>query len=127
MAKLILVIDDEEAVRDAFQLALEDFDYRVELASSGEQGVRKARAERPDLVFLDLKMPGMDGVQTLRQLLTLYPELPVYIVTAFAQEFMEPLSAASAAGLFFQVAQKPLGMNEIQLIAKATLDQPQAY
>jgi CheY-like chemotaxis protein len=127
MSRRILVIDDEEAVRDAFLLALEELDYYIETASSGEEGLQKATAHKPDLVFLDLKMPGLNGIQTLRRLQAAYPDLPVYIVTAFAQEFMDPLLEATQAGLFFQVAQKPLGTKEIRIIAQSVLDQLQSY
>ncbi|MEE4378307.1 MAG: response regulator [Candidatus Competibacteraceae bacterium] len=127
MSRHILVIDDEEAVRDAFLLALEDLDYHIDTASSGEEGLQKATAHKPDLVFLDLKMPGLNGVQTLQQLQAAYPDLPVYIVTAFAQEFMAPLLEATQAGLFFQVAQKPLGSREIRIIAQSVFDQIQTY
>ncbi|NJN47771.1 MAG: response regulator [Candidatus Competibacteraceae bacterium] len=127
MSRHILVIDDEEAVRDAFLLALEDLDYHIETASSGEDGLQKAHARKPDLVFLDLKMPGLSGVQTLQRLQAVYPDIPVYIVTAFAQEFMAPLLEATQAGLFFQVAQKPLGSREIRIIARSVLDQLQSY
>jgi CheY-like chemotaxis protein len=116
----ILVIDDDVAVRDAFDLALADH-YQVTLAESGEQGLAAARAERPDLVFLDLKMPGMDGVETLRRLHELDAGLSVYIVTAFSQEYLSGLQAARADGLRFQLAAKPMSAEQIRLAAQSVL------
>lgn len=121
MAKHILVIDDDVAVRDAFELALDDPEYSVELAENGEVGVAKVTAHRPDLVFLDLKMPKMDGVDVLFKLYDIDPALPVYIVTAFHQEFFDRLNQAMEAGISFELARKPLSGNEIRAIATATL------
>lgn len=118
---LIFVIDDDESVRDAFMLALADTNYIVQAYEDARVAVAQARETRPDLVFLDLKMPGMDGVTALRELLTDDPTLRVYIVTAFAEEYVEQLREARNAGLRFEVASKPLGPDQIQLTAAAIL------
>ncbi|MGZ5576330.1 MAG: response regulator, partial [Methylobacter sp.] len=62
MVRKILIIDDDPAVRAAFKLILED-DFLVREAESGLQGIEMTLAERPDLIFLDLRMPGIDGVE----------------------------------------------------------------
>ena len=120
MTKRVLVIDDERAVRDAFELALED-DFEIDTAEDGEVGLERVRLERPDLVFLDLKMPNLDGVGTLRGIKQIDETIPVYIVTAFQREFMEPLNQAVADGLMFELAAKPLSAEQILAIAKAKL------
>ncbi|MCB1876893.1 MAG: response regulator [Chromatiales bacterium] len=122
MSKKILIIDDDASVRDAFELALGDEGYRLETADSGQAGLESAMAEIPDLVFLDLKMPGMDGVETLRRLKAEAADLNVYIVTAFAREFMEPLQKARDDGLSFQLAAKPLMGEQIRMIARVVLE-----
>jgi len=121
MVKSILVIDDERAVRDAFELALMDDGYEVRLAEDGKSGLAAIGEKCPDLVFLDLKMPGMDGVETMRQIKEMEPDAPIYIVTAFQKEFMEPLNKATEDGLEFQIASKPLSGEQIRQIAKAFL------
>lgn len=121
MTKQILVIDDDHAVRDAFELALDDPQYTVEVAENGEVGIEKVTAQRPDLVFLDLKMPKMDGVDVLNKLHGIDPTVPVYIVTAFHQEFFDRLNEAMQAGISFELARKPLSGAEIRTIAAATL------
>jgi len=126
MTQRVLVIDDEEGIRDAFELALDNLGYTVETAGSGEEGLRKALARRPDLVFLDMKMPGMDGVETLRRLQGYYPDLPVYIVTAFYEDYMQPLKDVVDQGLEFQVAKKPLEHAEIRAVVQAILDGPRS-
>ena len=118
MISKILVIDDDPAVRGAFKLILEDDGYHVREAENGERGIEMVLSEKPDLVFLDLRMPGMDGVETLRRLKAIDPNLNVYIVTAFANEFMEQLKAAHAEGLQFELASKPLSASQIRNIAQ---------
>lgn len=115
----ILVIDDDPAVRGAFKLVLEEDGFEVSEAESGMQGVEMARAQRPDLVLLDLRMPGIDGVETLRRLLAMDPTLNVYVVTAFADEYMEQLRVAHDEGLQFQLASKPLSSTQIRHIARS--------
>ncbi len=67
MGKHILVIDDDEAIRGSFQLALEDTDYNVDTSESAKEGIEKVQSKKYDLIFLDLKMPGRSGIETLRR------------------------------------------------------------
>jgi CheY-like chemotaxis protein len=119
MMKNILVIDDDYAVRDSFQLALESFDCTVRVAEDGLQGIELAKAARPDLIFLDLKMPGIDGVETMRRLLAFDKSLKIYIVTAFSLEYLTDLTAAQAEGMVFELASKPLASKQIRQIVSA--------
>jgi CheY-like chemotaxis protein len=118
MAKNVLVIDDDQAVRGAFKLILEDDGYTVREAENGLQGIEMVRSERPDLIFLDLRMPGIDGVETLRRLKAVDNSLNIYIVTAFASDFMEQLKVAHDEGLQFEMASKPLSSAQIRNIAQ---------
>lgn len=75
--KKILIIDDENYIRLLLSRTLEDFEFegvQILLAETGEQGLEVALTERPDLVFLDLMMPGIDGLEVCRQM-RLAPEL----------------------------------------------------
>jgi len=118
MAKKILVIDDDSSVRDAFEIALMGCGYEVTVAENGEQGLAQAQRARPDLIFLDLKMPGINGVETLRRLKASDKTLSVYIVTAFSLEFMAELDHARKEGLNFQLAAKPLSPEQVRIIAQ---------
>lgn len=125
MTKRIIVVDDERAVRDSFALALTDEDYQVITAASGEEGLVFMRDRRPDLVFLDLRMPGIDGVETLRRLRCMYPDgLPVYIVTAFRRDFVDQLKHADAEGLNFELLDKPVDREQIRHLVRAVLEGP---
>ena len=119
MIQNILVIDDDSAVRGSFKLVLGEMGCTVRVAEGGEQGLAMALVERPDLIFLDLKMPGMDGVETMRHLLAMDATLNIYIVTAFSQEFLDDLKRAQAEGMTFQLANKPLSSNQIRHIARS--------
>lgn len=119
MVNKILVIDDDPAVRGAFSLILGEAGYVVREAEDGLQGVEMALAERPDLIFLDLRMPGIDGVETLRRLKAIDENMCIYIVTAFSNEYMDQLKIAHDEGLNFQLASKPLSSKQIRHIASS--------
>ena len=77
----ILVIDDEQSIRDLLDRLLRRKGYDVILAESGQKGLECFRRERPDVLVLDLKMPGMDGLTVLQQVRSLDPKTPVIILT----------------------------------------------
>jgi DNA-binding response OmpR family regulator len=68
MKRKILVVDDEADFADLIKMRLEANDYAVVLARDGEEGLEKAEAEKPDLILLDVMMPGMDGFKVLSRL-----------------------------------------------------------
>ena len=80
MAK-ILVIDDEPSIRDLLDTLLRRKGYDVVLAESGQKGLELFRRERPDVLVLDLKMPGTNGLMVLQQVRSLNPKQPVIILT----------------------------------------------
>jgi CheY-like chemotaxis protein len=121
MKKRILIIDDDSAVRNAFTLALRREPYDITCVASGEDGIEQVKQHDFDLIYLDLRMPGMDGVATLHQLRVLKPELLIYIVTAFHREFFEDLAAARQQGLAFELLRKPLERQQIIDITQAIL------
>lgn len=121
MNKRVLVIDDDAAVRQAFELALYAEPYEVICAASGEDGAALATTQDCDLVYLDLRMPGIDGVETLRRIRAVKPDLPVYIATAFHREFLEQLAEARHQGLGFELLRKPLERQQIIHITRALL------
>lgn len=124
MAKRILVIDDEEGVRMSFVYSLEDTPYAVDTAASGEEGIQMAGITPYDLVFLDLKMPGMNGVETLMELRKTYQDVPIYIITAFHLEFLDQLKQAQKKGIEFELAKKPIGSSDIVHIVRSVLEGP---
>lgn len=81
--KKILVVDDEENIRLLLKEELEDEGYEVLTAKSGEEALDLVQAERPDLVTLDIKMPGESGLMTLRKIREINYDLPVILCTAY--------------------------------------------
>jgi two-component system nitrogen regulation response regulator NtrX len=77
----ILVIDDEAAIRDSLRMILEYEDYEFVGASNGPDGITQVQRDRPDMVLLDIKMPGMDGMDVLRKLHALDETLPVVMIS----------------------------------------------
>ena len=122
MVKRILVIDDYADIRKLFVRALEDTPYKVDTAASGWEGVDLQRKFNCDLIFLDLNMPGMDGIEVLREIRKSDMDVPIYIITAFYEDFFEELTSASDDGLKFEVALKPLYIKEIVSIAEEILE-----
>jgi CheY-like chemotaxis protein len=127
MSKQILVIDDDAGIRQSFVLALEDTQYLVDTAQSGFEGVQMEKAKPYDLIFLDLKMPGMDGVETLRHIRGRNNTVPIYIATAFHKEFLTKLQAADQEGISFQLLKKPVDSEQILLVTRGVLEGPVAF
>ena len=125
--KRILVIDDDVAIRKSFLLALEETGYQVDTAESGEKGIERCQSSPYDLIFLDLKMPGLNGVETLIKVHTMGIEVPIYIITAFHEEFLEQLANAGKEGIRFEVIRKPIGADQIRLVVKSVLEGPVIY
>jgi DNA-binding response OmpR family regulator len=84
MGSTILIVDDEENLRKTLSRILSKAGYTVTTASSGEEGLSLLQAGAYDLAFIDLLMPGIGGVELLKEIRVIYPEMPVLILTAHA-------------------------------------------
>ena len=82
MKPTVLIIDDEEAIAWALRKACENQGYRAVVAPSAEEGLSKAKSERPAAIFLDVRLPGMDGLTALGQLRQLNPDAAILVMTA---------------------------------------------
>jgi CheY-like chemotaxis protein len=83
--KKILVVDDEENIRLLFKEELEDEGFQVDLARNGEEALKKVSLFKPDLITLDIKMPGMDGIETLKRIREAERQLPVVLCSAYGE------------------------------------------
>ncbi|MBI4582570.1 MAG: response regulator [Planctomycetes bacterium] len=82
--KKVLIVDDEAGIRILYDRELRKEGYEVLHASSGPECLRLVEEEKPDIVVLDIRMPGMDGIQVLHRILEADNELPVVINTAYS-------------------------------------------
>ncbi|MEA2627082.1 MAG: two-component system, NtrC family, response regulator AtoC [Candidatus Binatota bacterium] len=112
--KRVLVVDDEPGVRESVRILLTR-DYEVSVATSGEEALDAIRRERPQLVFADILMPGMDGMELLERVKTIEPGLPVVMLTA--TKTVKTAVHAMKLGAFDYLP-KPFDVDELKLIAE---------
>jgi DNA-binding response OmpR family regulator len=86
--KRILLVDDEESIQLLYREEFEDEGYMVDSARNGVEALAKFRENPPDLVLLDINMPGMNGIEVLRQMKELRPSLPIILNSAY-QEYKQ--------------------------------------
>ena len=79
--KTILVIDDEESIRTSLKGILQDEGFRVVFAKTGEEGISTLKEENPDLILLDIWMPGIDGIETLGRIREMVPDQMVIMMS----------------------------------------------
>ena len=108
----VLAVDDDPAVLKMLKLVLEVRGVRMLLAGSGEEAL-KALAQKPDLVLLDVNMPGMDGLMTLKKIKTANPKLPVIMASGFGEE--EIVREALELGAYDYVT-KPFNLEYLETV-----------
>jgi excisionase family DNA binding protein len=109
----ILLVDDEEVTRQFLVAALQSPQRQLLTAASGEEALEIAKRSDLDLVLLDLIMPGINGVETFRQLHALRPQLPVVIVTGYPDSDL--MQKALEIGPFTMI-NKPVDVSQIQKV-----------
>ena len=118
----ILVIDDEKGILRSFKLALENTSYKIITVDNGAEAIRLFKQNTIDLVFLDLNMPEMDGVEVLYHIRHLDTKVPVYIITAFHSEFMERLEELRKEEIDFELLKKPIDSSTIEVLSRGILE-----
>jgi DNA-binding response OmpR family regulator len=92
LMKKILLVDDEESIHLLYREELEEDGYEVHSALSGEEALEQLSIISPDLVILDINMPGINGIDVLRRMKEMHPQLPVILCSAY-QEFKQDLAS----------------------------------
>jgi two-component system, NtrC family, nitrogen regulation response regulator NtrX len=118
----ILVIDDESAIRDSLKMTLEYEGYDVIGAATGQEGLALAEREAPDLVLLDVKMPGMDGIEVLERLRSMNDALPVVVVSGHGS--ISTAVEATKKGAF-DFIEKPFASDRVLVSLRNALDHRQ--
>ncbi len=122
MAEKILVVDDELTLRETLQYNLQRQGYAVTLARTGPEALRLARETKPDLVVLDLMLPGMDGLEVCR-ILRRESQMPILMLTARTEEIDRVLGLELGADDYLT---KPFSLRELMARIKALLRRAQA-
>ena len=115
----LLVVDDDESLRWVTKVQLEQRGYAVDAAADGPQALERLQQNGADLVLTDLMMPGMSGLDLVREIRSEYPELAVIVVTAFGT--VETAVEAMKAGAYDYIT-KPVNMDELKLIVGRALE-----
>lgn len=95
--KRILIIDDEESIRFLYKEELEEDGFEVELAENGKDALEKLPLFKPDLITLDIKMPVMDGIETLKRIREVEKQIPVILCSAYGEYKQDLTTWASDA------------------------------
>jgi DNA-binding response OmpR family regulator len=118
VAATILIVEDEHAVARGIEYALSQEGYQVSVARSGEEGLDTAITQAPDLVLLDVRLPGIDGFEVLRRLRAAGGKAPVLMLTARDEEVDKVIGLELGADDYLT---KPFGLRELLSRVKALL------
>jgi DNA-binding NtrC family response regulator len=113
----IVVVDDDQGILDSFDAMLGD-DYALTMVNSGNKALQLLRQQSPRLLFLDIKMPGMNGIDLLKWIHDREMATKVVIVTALPQDHYEKM--AEQYGVY-RYLRKPLDVDEVEDVTRAAL------
>ncbi len=119
MYPAILIVDDESTIIDSLEGILSDDGFEVMHAYNGYEALKKIEAESPDIVLLDIWMPGMDGIDTLKEIKKMSPNLPVVMITGHGS--IESAVDATKSGAF-DFLEKPLSIDKIMVTINNALN-----
>jgi two-component system nitrogen regulation response regulator NtrX len=119
MAARILLIDDDAGIRDSMRMPLEYEGYEYLSAASAEEGIALAQRESPDIVFLDVKMPGMDGMEALKRIKAINEAVPIVMISAHGTTSTAFEASKRGAVDFIE---KPFGAERLLVTIRNQLD-----
>ncbi|OQA08206.1 MAG: Sporulation initiation phosphotransferase F [Firmicutes bacterium ADurb.Bin373] len=114
----LLVVDDQDGVRRFLREAFTEEGYNVETAANGAEAVRKASIRPPSLILLDIKMPGMSGLELLEGLRQIAPDALVVIMTAYSE--LDIITEAKKRGAKCYI-NKPFDLYEVRYLVRDLL------
>lgn len=116
----LLVVDDQMGVRRLLFEAFNEGDYEVVLAESGYEALEKVKTDMPDIILMDMKMPGMNGLEALHEIKKINDSILVIMMTAYGE--LEIVAEAMKLGVKEYVT-KPFDINELRELVKKVLDE----
>ncbi len=120
MAETICIVDDEPAILHSLSSILEDEGYQVVVATNGVEGMKIVRSDSPDLVILDIWMPEMDGLETLKRLRSQFPGILVVMMSGHGS--IETAVKATKLGAY-DYLEKPLDLEKVTILVRNALHQ----
>ena len=120
MAETICIVDDEPAILHSLRSILEDEGYQVIVAANGVEGMKVVRSDAPDLVILDIWMPEMDGLETLKRLRSQFPGILVVMMSGHGS--IETAVKATKLGAY-DYLEKPLDLEKVTILVRNALHQ----
>lgn len=112
----VLVVDDNKAICHLLKVVLSEKGFSVDIASDGLEALKKVAESTPSVVLLDLKMPKMAGIETYKKLASLYPDLPVIVISAYANH--PDIMDAKNRGKIIYYLTKPFSIYKLYEILK---------
>jgi two-component system nitrogen regulation response regulator NtrX len=119
MAAKILVVDDDAPIRRVLREILEEHKYEVHEAVDGMDAIARLKQRKFDVVFMDIKMPQLDGISALERLLEIQPDMPVIMISGHGDINEAVVTVKKGA---FDFIQKPLDLNRLLITVKNALD-----
>ncbi|WP_066634075.1 response regulator [Desulfolucanica intricata] len=114
----LMIVDDQAGVRRLLYEVFCDEGYRVDLAASGPEALKKAAQLRPEIILLDMKMPGMNGLETLKELKKVACEATVVMMTAYSE--LDFVMQARELGVKHYI-NKPFDIDDIRSLIKGLM------
>src|SRR3989304_9178255 len=115
----ILIVDDEESIRTSLSGVLKDEGYRISTVVNGEDAIDKVKSDSFDVMLLDIWLPGMDGMEALKQIKVLKPELPVIMISGHGN--IETAVKCTKLGAY-DFIEKPLSIEKVLLSIERALE-----
>lgn len=119
MEACVLIVDDEEGIRESLSDILEDEGYEVITSDTGEGAIKSLREHNPDLILLDVWLPGIDGIQTLKEIKEINPDLPVVMISGHANIDLAVKATKMGA---YDFLEKPLSLDRVLIVTKNALE-----
>ena len=126
MGHRVLIIEDDEVLRDIYSLKFEMEGFDVATATDGQAGLEQVEQHQPQLIILDMLMPRLGGIEFLRRFRDQYPESPAIILVASNKSNTETVTAAKKLGAAEYIVKAQLTPEEIVHRARLHLDGPHA-
>lgn len=119
MSERVLVVDDEPSMREFLEIMLSQDGYEVSAASTGEEGIRMFRESEPDVIITDVKMPGMSGLDLIREVHGVNQNLPIIAITAYASAG-DALRAVREGA--YDYLSKPFQVEDLRIVIRNALE-----